>query len=225
MNARAFTILALLAAAAAGCVDNDASVRIFAMCFPPTPTETGACSYPAACDALLLGGVEFNVENDSPDGALVWPVQVDNQRPPNADRSGGVETANAWIEGFRISYAIPGLSVPELDVPISRHPVLPGGSTVVIAPVVPSTLATFLGGTTGLTAGSTTMHAELKAYGSYGDGSTFETGPFTIVATAWKGGGGTFGAGCPDPSKPVLVGVCPQTGQTNVGLCVAPVTP
>lgn len=224
MNARATAVLLLAAAAAAaGCIPNDASVKIHGLCFPPTPTETGVCSYPAACEALLLGQLEFETANASTEGALIWPVQVDNQRLSNADRPGAVETANGWIEGFKIQYAIPGLAVPDVDVPISRHPVAAEGSTVLIAPVVPSSLGVFLNGST-LPAGPTSMSAELRAYGRYGDGGYFETGPFNIAITAWKGGA-SLTPGCPDPANPILAGVCPQAQQTGVGTCVAPAAP
>jgi len=75
------------------------------------------------------------------------------------------------------------------------------------------------------TAGSLTpaMRAELKAYGHYGDGSRFETGPFQVVG---KLGRNVFpvptGANsCFDPKSPVYVASCPQPRQTSVVHCVS----
>jgi hypothetical protein len=149
MNARLLAIAGL--AALAGCtVPNDASVRVLGMCFPPEPTDAGTCAYAATCSSLWLGGIEGDVASTNIDGPLIWPIQVDNQRANNADRSGGVDTAIAWIEGYRISYTTSGLpgipAIPSVDVAISRHPVLPAGSTVVIAPVVPASIGAILAG-------------------------------------------------------------------------------
>jgi hypothetical protein len=240
MNAR---LLLLLAGATAlgGCIDNDASVRLHAMCFPPTPTDAGLCVYPAACDSIELGVLEADVTSLSTDGPLIWPIQVDNQRPSNADRSGAVDTAIAWIEGYKIKYTVSAvaapISIPELDVPISRHPVLPVGTTVVIAPIVPAVLGAQLAGV--LPATGADLKAELRAYGHYGDGSSFETGSFQIIAKLLNGVlvapsndlTTTTSSGevvhtssfCTlhDPSKPVYVGSCPQPLQTSVVNCIA----
>lgn len=221
MNSRTIAILAALAAA--GCVPNDASVRLFALCFPPTPSESGGCSYPATCGSLLLGGLEFDVSSTASDGPLIWPIQVDNQRTSNADRSGGTETAIAWIEGYRISYTSAVVSIPDVDIGISRHPVNPGGSSVVIAPVVPRNVGTLLSELA--PAGKSAITAELKAYGKYGDGSSFETGPFQVQVTACKGACTNLLPVCPDPTKPVYVGSCPQAQQTSVDLCIAATAP
>jgi hypothetical protein len=205
MNARHLAALALLLAVT-GCVDNSASVRLFGLCFPPTPSESGACSFPAKCDALMIGALEFDPANASPAGALIWPVQVDNQRDPTTDASAGrSDTATAWVTGYEITYqgALSGsrsVAAPEAS------PVLPNGNTVVLVPIIPPGVGAAVpaGGVVG---------AEIKAKGHYGDGSFFETGALPVQATA-----GVVTYGCP-ATTPTLVGVCPQAGQTAVPLC------
>ena len=232
MNARILAAVAGLAALAGCTVPNDASVRVFGMCYPPDPTETGVCAYPTSCSALFLGNVEGDVASDSIDGPLIWPVQVDNQRITNANDSGSRDTATAWIEGYKIHYSVSGLaavrSIPDVDVSISRHPVKVGGSTVVIAPVVPASVGTLL---FGLMADGELLNfeAELKAYGHYGDGESFETGPFKIVGRLGRNNiaqpvnsatGSPFCSAL-DASKPMYVASCPQARQTSVMLCIA----
>ena len=87
MNARTLIAL-LLAAAATGCVDNNASVRISAACFPPTPNDDGSCSYPSTCDSVMLDNLWVDPSYAPTGGTLVWPFQVDNQRPDNATSDG-----------------------------------------------------------------------------------------------------------------------------------------
>ena len=225
MNAR---LLALVAAAGlAGCtVDNDASVRVYGMCFPPEPTDTGLCAYDPTCGTLWLGSVVADVASSSAYGPLVWPMQVDNLRPSNADRAGGVETAIAWIEGYKVSYSTWGLSavptIPSADVAISRHPVQPEGSTVVIVPVVPAAVGTVLYDAMG-DLDILDFKATIRAYGHYADGSRFETGEFQVVGKLTKNAipAPTSANTCFDPTKPVYVGTCPQPLQSGVFRCIS----
>ena len=206
-----------LAAAVAGCVPNDASVRLAALCSPPTPEKDTGCLYPAACETIFVGVLEANVANTNTGGALVWPVQVDNQRDSNADRSGGAETATAWIQGYEISYASGDVTIPPTSVYISDSPVPPGGSSVVIVPILPPGVSTYLTAT-GLAAGAVArVTADVVARGRYGDGNSFETGPMKIVFSACNGCAAGFTA-CP-AATPTLVGVCPQKGQTAAAVC------
>lgn len=224
MNARLLTILAALAAAAAGCVPNDASVRIFGMCTPPTPSATGGCLYSPKCDTMALGQLVSDVASTSFDGPLIWPVQIDNQRPSNKDRDGGVETAYARVKGFKIKYGSATVLAPSQDVALQPGPatIPPGGSTVLLVPVITKAAGVFL---SGQVAGATTadVTAEVKVYGTYGDGSSFETEGFPVQATICNGciPDSSILNYCPDAAKPVLVGVCPQERQSAVVLCEA----
>ena len=161
---------------------------------------------------------------------LVWPVQVRNQMPEDDDRAGGVNSKDAWIESYTISYSSAQVSIPTVTTRISNHPVLAGGTTVVIAPVVPVNVATYLAG---LATGPWEVTAELVAKGHLADGSSFETGPFNVVFTACNGclrPPGDYDPAVTTPQTctaelPVYVGSCPQEGQTSVPLCVAAATP
>lgn len=231
MNARTLTILAALAAAAAGCVPNDASIRVFGLCTPPTPNDVGGCLYPNACETLALGRLEADVASTNIDGPLIWPVQIDNQRASNADRAGGVETAYANIHGYKIRYGSADL-LPPPDQDAAALPgeqtVDPSGSTVVLIPVINRAAGTLLAQRV---AGGARpeLSAEIRVYGEYGDGSSFETGPFTVQATLCNGcipdadlDPTTY---CKDDTLPVFVGACPQERQRNVPLCKAAPTP
>ena len=233
MNARTLTILAALAALATGCVENDASIRMFGLCSPPTPSSNGGCLYPATCTTLALGRLEADVASTSIDGPLVWPIQVNNQRASNADRAGGTETAYASIQGYRIKYGSTVVNAPDQDAPAlpGEHPINPGGSTVVLVPIITKAAGTLLSSQLGA-AGQPTiadLTAEIRAYGQYGDGSSFETGPFEVQATVCNGcilDGDTNPAYyCRDPDAPRFVAACPQERQRSVPLCKAAAAP
>jgi hypothetical protein len=207
-----------------GCVDNDVSIRLESACFPPEPNADGSCSYPSSCSSVLLGNPAVDVGYGPTAGTLVWPVQVGNQMVTDADRAGGANSKDAWIERYTIRYASGQVSVPSVTVPITRHLVPANGRSVVIVPVVPTNVATFLAGALVTTPGPYEISAEIVAKGHLADGSSFETGPFTMVFTATSG---TYATPDPiglcnggDPAGTVpYVGSCPQEGQTALPGC------
>jgi hypothetical protein len=140
-------------------------------------------------------------------------MQVDNQRPSNATPDGATNTATAFITGFKIAYTSSTVSIPEVTVADTTRTIPSGGSTVLTVPVIPTTVATLLAGTSGLLAD---IRAEIRATGHYGDGTTFETGPFSVQVTSRNGG--WSGATCADPLQ-VVTGYCPQPGQSAVYAC------
>jgi hypothetical protein len=213
MNARALIAL-LLAAAAGGCtVDNNASVRISAACFPPTPNDDGSCSYPSTCDSVMLDNLWVDPSWAPTGGTLVWPFQVDNQRPDNSNNDGRTNTATAFITGFKIAYTSSAISLPEVTIDYTTRTIESESAQVLSIPVVPLSVATQL---TAIPGGFGTMRAEIRATGHYGDGTSIETGPFSVVVVVQNGGwtGGT----CTDATQSV-VGYCPQEGQTGLPLC------
>jgi hypothetical protein len=214
MNARTLIAL-LLAAVAAGCtVDNDASVRFAAACFPPVPNDDGSCSYPSTCDSVMLDNLWVDPSWAPTGGTLVWPFQVDNLRPDNSSLvDGRTNTATAFITGFRIAYASSAVSLPEAIIEYSTRTIEPESSQVLSIPVVPLSVATQL---TAIPGGFGTLRAEIRATGHYADGTSIETGPFSVVVVVQNGGwtGGT----CTDPTQTVR-GYCPQDGQTGLPLC------
>jgi len=213
MNARALIAL-LLAAAAAGCtVDNNASVRIAAACFPPTPNDDGSCSYPSTCDSVMLDNLWVDPSWAPTGGTLVWPFQVDNQRPDNSNNDGRTNTATAFITGFKIAYTSSAISLPEVTIDYTTRTIESESAQVLSIPVVPLSVATQL---TAIPGGFGTMRAEIRATGHYGDGTSIETGPFSVVVVVQNGG--WTGGSCTDATQSV-VGYCPQEGQTGLPLC------
>jgi hypothetical protein len=214
MNAR--TLATLLLVAAAGCsVDNSASVRLAAVCFPPTPSDTGLCAYAATCDAVWLSNLAVDTTYVPTGGTLYWPIQVDNQRPSNATPDGATNTATAFITGYKIAYTSSTVSIPEVTLEDTTRTVPSAGTTVVAIPVIPVSVATVLGATAGLIA---EVRAEIRATGHYGDGTTFETGPFSVQVEVRNGPGGWSPATCADPLQHVT-GYCPQPGQSSIYAC------
>jgi hypothetical protein len=211
MNAR--TLIVLLLAAATGCVDNNASVRISAACFPPTPNDNGSCSYPAKCDSVMMGNLGVDPSYLPTGGTLYWPFQADNQRPNNSNTDGASNTATAFITGFKIAYFSSSISLPTITIEDTTRMVEAAGSQVLSIPVVPWNVALLL---TTIPAGTGEVRAEIRAIGHYGDGQAFETGPFSVVVTVDVGG--WTAATCADPAQSV-VGYCPQRGQTSISLC------
>ncbi len=220
MNARNLAPL-LLVAALAGCVDNNASVRLSGTCAPPAPAA-GVCAYSATCDSVWMDNLWVDTAyvdpvNPSPlDGTLYWPFQADNQRSDNSGRDGGTNTATAFITGFKISYFSATISIPTVTIEDSTRTIEPGASAVVSIPVIPVSVATLLG--VPLPGGGDlqgTVRAEIQATGKFGDGSSFETGPYSVVVDIINGAGA--GYGCP-LSTPNLA-VCPKAGQSGVPLC------
>ena len=217
MNVR--TLAALLLLAAAGCtVDNNASVRIANTCTPPEPAASG-CTYSATCDSVWMSNLWVDPSYVSPspdprDGTLEWPFEVQNQRESNNDRAGGTNTATAFITGYKIHYVVltgpAGLTIPDVRVDDSSRTVEPGGSTVIMVPVIPRSVATLLRG-----ALLATVRAEIRATGAYADGQEFETGPYSVVVDIVNGRG--IGYGC--PAAGMFIYACPKLGQAAVTTC------
>jgi hypothetical protein len=211
MNAR--TLIVLLLAAATGCIDNNASVRISAACFPPKPNDDGSCSYPVKCDSVMMGNLAVDPSYVMTGGTLYWPFQADNQRSSNANTDGATNTATAFITAFKIAYFSSSISLPTITIEDTTRMVEAAGTQVLSIPVVPPSVALQL---TGIPGGVGQLRAEIRATGHYGDGQTFETGPFSVVVEVVVGGWAP--ATCTDPAQTV-VGYCPQPGQTSISLC------
>jgi hypothetical protein len=214
MNTR--ILAALLLAAATGCIDNFASVRLSAACFPPTPNDDGSCSYPSTCESVMMGNLWVDTTFTATGGTLYWPFQADNQRPPNDAREGAVNTATAFITGFKISYYSDAVSIPDAVLDDTTRTVEPESSNVLSIPVIPPSVATLLAVNPALLA---QVRAEIRATGHYGDDSGFETGAFSVVVDVQNGA--WLGVTCAKPTE-IPLGYCPQPGQSGVLLCGAP---
>jgi hypothetical protein len=223
MKTRIHAPLVLAAALSlAGCIDNDASVRIFGVC----AIKDASCTFNATCDALWIGP-PLLLDVNNPAASLIWPIQVDNQRPDNSNDSGSTNTAIAWVERLNLSYTstTPGVSIPPLTVDITSSPVQSEGASVMTAVLVPVSVASTLG----VFGSPAQLTVELRAAGRYGDGSTFETGPFSVQVETCLGCIPYFDDHICDTidnsvSPPTvtfgkLSGICPQQGQTLVYAC------
>jgi hypothetical protein len=191
MNTRTAPLCLALLLAASGCAPKgQPSIELFEACFPPTPdTTTGTCAWPAACTAQPFGNYAIDLAH-----AFVLPigVQVNNQLPDNTSTdTGGVDTNNAFIDTFSVTYAVTNavsaVNVPDNSGPAKTAGTIPSGGNGVVEvnlmeldtptynsllaavaalPLPPSGLAT-----------DKMLHVEakVKLNGTLGDGSTFET--------------------------------------------------
>jgi hypothetical protein len=228
MNLRLNAALILAAAfSLAGCIPNDASVRVFGVCAIP---DTG-CKFAPTCGTLYIG--DFVMDIGNPSQSFVWPIQLDNQRPDNVDRDGGTSTSNAWVEGYKLDFTTntPGVTIPSTTVSVTSSPILPKGSSVALALIVPPSVGDYLNGLAGSLTPVVTI--QLVAIGRYGDGSSFETGPFTVEVNTCRGCIGLHDVAplydpicaTTDPGPPVVVTpgsiefICPNDGQTAFYSC------
>lgn len=195
MKSRLLALL-LLASGAAGCVDDRASVEIFAIC-----TMTDDCTFANECDAQFMGAIYYTTGG----AMLQLPMEIHNQVPNNEDLgSGRVNSNDAHITGGTVVYegaAVAG--VMPGDWSFFTNATIPAGG---------SSLAWVYLASGGIPAGAYT--ANLKLSGYFDNGNDFETGPFPIGLLA-----GTFGSFCPTGT----VDACPGTGAVqNVAACVTP---
>ncbi|GEJ55633.1 hypothetical protein [Anaeromyxobacter diazotrophicus] len=209
-----------LAAGVAGCGrDNRGSVAMTAMCFPSTPdSTTGACSLQATCTAVLANGALW-VNLGTTGGTLEYPIQIDNERPNNADvPSGRTNTAYAIIERFDMKYQATGFTLPSAFA--SQTVTVPAsGTTVAEVQLIPAATGVALAAV--LPAGPTDVLVEVSAHGRYGDDSPFDTAPYQVPVSVTVGPPGPL-ITCTNSSGIVSIRpACPQQGQTSVlGACL-----
>jgi hypothetical protein len=207
-------VLAGVVAAMVGCIrSNRESVQLSALCFPPTPDANGNCIFSAGkCDSVLADG-HLSVDLVASGGTLEYPIQVDNERVDNSDpATGRTNTNNAFIERFEMQYEAPGF--PVVSTSVNQAATVPvAGSTVVVVTLIPVTAGAVIAGN--LPAGPTEGIIKVKAHGRYGDDTEFDTADYSVPVAVSVG---VFGpTTCPAPK--ILVGICPQNGQTSVALC------
>jgi len=198
----------VLAVLGTGCGrSNQASVEIGALCYP-----TDDCTFSSTCDKVLMTGTLWVDLTATP--VLVFPIQINNQRPNNADiASGRVNTNNAVIDRFEMTYQVSGSTIAAAT---SAQTILvpADGSTVAGVTLIPvgaasATLA-------GLPAG-TVVSVQLKVHGSYQDASEFETGEHPIPVTLQNGF--FTGYACTDTTQTVTSICPPNAGQTATIVC------
>jgi hypothetical protein len=116
-------------------------------------------------------------------------------------------------------------------VSVTSSPIPPKGNTVALALIVPPSVGDYLNGLAGSLTPVVTI--QLVAIGRYGDGSSFETGPFTVEVNTCRGCIGLHDVAplydpicaTTDPGPPVVVTpgsiefICPNDGQTAFYSC------
>ncbi len=216
MNRRTHVLLlagVALVSGAGGCGrDNRGSVALTALCFPLAPDTTGSCPMDAKCGQVLANGALF-VDLQTSGFTLQYPIQLDNQRPDNTDLASGRTNTNfALVERFDMKYLATGFSLPAATA--SQTVTVPSnGSTVAMVELIPFSVGQVLAAA--LPAGPTDVIVKVSAHGRYGDDTQFDTADYSVPVSVTQGLVGPFTCA----AGKVLVGVCPQQGQTAVTLC------
>jgi hypothetical protein len=210
-------LVLLLSAAAIACtVENDASIRVTAICTEPKPAANGACVYPAKCDTLQmeLWGDLLAVNQ------VFAPVQWNNNLPDNSDVASGLLNTNvARVESYRISYAAAGVSLPDVEVPIIADAVGTGASQVNEVSIVPPAIAQLLLPT--VAAAPVQVLVYIRAKGHLAGGSSFETAPLrTPLSLAAVAAYSAYVPVCKDATQFAVP--CPQFGQSDNWACISP---
>jgi hypothetical protein len=215
MTRRLLFSFACLLASTAGCGrSNRGSVQLTQLCANPTPAADGCTFSSGTCDkvsAVGVLGVDLALTRDT----LVYPIQIDNERLDNSDTSTGrTNTNNAFIERFDMRYEVPGVT---LSASSSQAGFVPaGGSTVLVAVLIPPDAGAVLA--TAVGAGSANAIVHVKAHGRYGDDTEFDTAEFSVPVVIVNGATDAFACTGTDAGK--TPACCPQDGQTAACTCL-----
>ncbi len=206
-------IRTLAAAAAAlglsACSAEFSGVGIYAICAPPAPdATTGACLYPATCDAVFAGTPVLDVTTAQLDFRL--PVQIDNQLVDNSSTADGrVNTNDAFIQSFEMKYS--GATVEPWTVADSVT-VPAAGSSGALLRLIP---VAYFGALVPPGAATLSLVVSVRGHGILGSQDSFTTAWFQVPVEVC--------AGCLDanfcPSGQVFAGSCPPAapGATSPG--------
>ncbi|ACG71919.1 conserved hypothetical protein [Anaeromyxobacter sp. K] len=215
MKTRLATLL--LATAALACtVDNNASIQVVALCAPPEET----CATDGGCGAYLASQPFVYLEGGT--NFLELFVEMTNQLADNSDPSAGrLNTNDAYLEKYRLSYRSAFFSYSNYDFPASgilraestSAPVVRLIPEAISAPM--SAAMTNAGVTTGL------VEVELTVTGHYASGDSFEVGGVTFPVDVHND---AFpGYACPNATDTITY-VCPNTAQTAEYTCTPAAT-
>jgi len=232
LSAIAFALT--LAVGAGGCVDNHASVQIFAICAPPA--DAAACSTAGECEAVLANRPAVITLVDPGNPLAIPPiparynsldlfVQVNNRMPDNSDESAGrVNTNDAIIERILLSFQIQSFTVggvapviPATGLVYPFAQVVPtNSSTTPMVPLIPreimEPLDTLLINDDD---GRAVVLVEVAFAGHLEDGTDFETAAHTFAVDVIYG----IVTLPTCPAGEVLKAVCPHAGQTSSITC------
>jgi hypothetical protein len=198
-----------LAAGAFGCTRSNLSTLEFgALCSP-----TDDCTFSDTCDLVNMSGrVWVDLQYTS---LLAYPIEVFNQRPNNQNvEAGVVNTNNATIDRFEMRYEADGATIPAAT---SRQTVkVPADGNTVAMPFLIPAGSSASAAMAALPAG-TIVIIELKARGTFDDGTEFETGEHPIPVELRNGQ--FLGYSCTDTTQTVT-SICPENpGQSVNFVC------
>jgi len=208
-----------------GCKQPQPTVALTSLCFPPTP-ESGGCAYSASCEAIEAGGrlaVDLSITNNYLfNDSLVWPIEIRNQSPSNADvESGRVNTSDAHITEFQMTYSSPGLTVPDGGAATIRQAIhIPAdGTTVAVVSLIPKAYGLSL--ITAASADPVEVRVRVKAIGYHDNGIEFETAELEVPVEVCDG---CWWSPLPPACKTATDAYlsCPQWGQSAAEKCVTP---
>lgn len=210
-------LLALLAAAAAGCArDNDASIEIFALCAPPDDAK--ACGTDGTCEAMLASPRPFvHTTVGGQLNQLEMFVQVNNQLLSNDDPASGRLNTNDFVaKEYRLSFR--GLPLSDVVYP-ANFTVAADTSSTPIVPLIPLSTMAQIRAAPGINSRALVI-VELRVRGELRDGSEIETGEFDVAVDVLNS---DFVPACPNVGD--LFFSCPNFGQTASELCETPAAP
>lgn len=213
MKTRLALLLPLVALAS--CAQNNASVRVAAICAAPTDPTT--CTFTGTCSAQSLDQTTIDVGLTN---RLWMLLQVDNLLPNNANAgSYKTNTNDAFVQEYDVEYV--GLPIPNSTGSVLGSAMVPAaGSAVISVPAINESVGTLLQGGAIPAGSQVDLVAKLRLKGVLADTTQFETGVFQIPIRVCNG---CLGAAltCTAPAVPVY---CPPNpGQLpGSSKCVTP---
>jgi hypothetical protein len=210
---------AALAVGLSACAAQSSAVSIYSICAPPAPdTATGACLYPATCDATLASTALLDARTATLDFRL--PLQLNNLLTDNSSAADGrVNTNDAFVQSLEITYS--GGSVSPWN-PLVAVTVPTAGSASALFPLI--RVQDFPSFMPSSPAGTSHIAVNVRAHGILASQDSFTTAWFAIPVDVCDG---CLSAGitCTAPAFPAY---CPSSatfgppGQTANAACVTP---
>jgi len=208
---------ATLVAALSACSAEFSPVAVFAICAPPAPdATTGACLYPATCDANLAGIPKLDVTTAKVDFKLA--MQINNSLTDNSSvENGRVNTNDAYIQSFEMTYAGATLAPWSTSAAIT---VPTAGSSGALLSLIPEA---YFASLIPAGSGTTSIVVNVRGHGILGSQDSFTTAWFKVPVQIC--------AGCLNvdfcPAK--IMASCPgaalgatSPGQTAGVVCIDP---
>jgi hypothetical protein len=219
------TVIAIAALLGLSCErGGNPSLTVNQICFPPEPSDTGACQYDSTCGSYLAGRPVLDLNANNTDPSLLLPVQITNQVPPTTDTSAGrLDTAYVQVNKITFEFEGEGINLPEAS---SDEAVVIGSNQtqVLLIPVIPASVGQVLRGRVAVSAPGAPIYKDvtitLKAHGTLGDGTQVESQEFIVPSRICDGCLSTNP--CMDPANPTFLGACPKVFQTAVYKCGPP---